>query len=454
MKVTYVRAAGLPLFVVTATFAVVALAFAVYPRSAVAAPQQHSTPSSADVDKVLPDIETLYIDLHKAPELSLHEEKTAARLAEGLRKAGFEVSEGVGGTGIVGILKNGDGPTVMIRTDLDALPLEEKTGLEYASHIKAKDDSGKEVSVMHACGHDIHMASWLGTARILAANKNRWKGTLMMVGQPAEENLKGAHAMMQAGLFTRFPKPSFVLAIHDSDDLPSGKIGFTPGYAFANVDSVDITIYGRGGHGAKPFATVDPIVIAARTVEALQTIVSRENNPLDPSVVTVGSIHGGTTYNIIPDEVHLQLTVRSYKEEVRKHLLDAISRIAKAEADAGGAEKQPLVKVTEGSKAVYNDPELTSRIVRVLRQRFGDSNVVEQPPTMVAEDFYEYGHAGVPALIFRVGAVEPSKFAAAQASGTPLPSLHSAVFAPDREPTLRAAMLAETDAAMELLGKR
>jgi hippurate hydrolase len=415
--------------------------------------QERATLTSSNIDAIFPDVEALYIDLHKAPELSLHEEKTAARLAEGLRRAGYEVTEGVGGTGIVGILKNGDGPTLMIRTDLDALPVEEKTGLSYASQVKAKDDSGKEVSVMHACGHDIHMASWLGTARILAANKNRWKGTLMMVGQPAEEILKGAHAMMQAGLFTRFPKPTFVLAIHDSDDLPAGKIGYTPGYAFANVDSVDITIYGRGGHGAKPFTTVDPIVIAARTVEALQTIVSRENNPLDPSVVTVGSIHGGTTYNIIPDEVHLQLTVRSYKEEVRKHLLDAISRIAKAEAEAAGTDKQPVVKVTEGSKAVYNDPKLTARVAGVLRQRFGDGNVVEQPPTMVSEDFYEYGHAGVPALIFRVGAVEPSKFAAAQASGTPLPSTHSPLFAPDRAPTLRSAILAETDAAMDLLGK-
>lgn len=416
-------------------------------------PQQRQS-FSAQVDAIYLDIETTYIDLHKNPELSLHEERTAAKMADGLRRLGFEVSTGVGGTGVVGILRNGEGPTVMIRTDLDALPVEEKTGLPYASHVRTKDDSGLEVAVMHACGHDIHMASWLGTARILASNKDRWSGTLMMVGQPAEEVGLGARAMLQAGLFTRFPRPDFALAIHDAAELPAGKTGYTPGYGWANSDGVDITIFGKGGHGARPETTVDPIVIAARTVLALQTIVSRENSPMDPAVVTVGSIHGGTRGNIIPDEVRLQLTVRSYKDEVRKHLLAAIERIAKAEAAAAGADRPPLIKVTENAKSVYNDPELTRRLAKALRQTLGESNVVEISPTMVFEDFSEYGRAGVPATILRVGAVEPSKFEAAKASGVILPSTHSPLFAPDREPTLRTGILTETAAAMELLGKR
>lgn len=400
------------------------------------------------------DLDALYIDLHQTPELSLHEEKTAAKIADRLRRLGFEVTEKVGGFGVVGLLKNGKGPTVMLRTDLDALPVEEKTGLPYASKVTAVDDSGATVSVMHACGHDVHMTSWIGTATLLSKAKDKWRGTLMMVGQPAEEKGGGARKMLQDGLFTKFPKPDFAVAIHDSAQAPSGTIGYTPGFALANVDSVDITIFGKGGHGAYPHTTVDPIVIAARTIVALQTIVGRENNPLDPAVVTVGSIHGGTKHNIIPDEVKLQLTVRSYKEEVRKRLLAAIERIAKAEAEAAGAPKPPQVQLTtDGTPATYNDPALTKRVAGSLSKAFGGTRVQETEPVMGGEDFSEYGRAGVPSVIFWVGAVAPEKYEAAKKSGTALPSLHSPLFAPDREATLKTGVSALTVAAFELLAR-
>lgn len=412
-----------------------------------------AAPVVAGLGAIYPDLELLYIDLHKTPELSLHEEKTAAKMADRLRKLGFEVTERVGGFGVVGILRNGKGPTVMLRTDLDGLPVQEKTGLPYASKATAVDDSGATVPVMHACGHDVHMTSWIGSATLLSNAKNRWRGTLMMVGQPAEEKGGGARNMLQDGLFTRFPKPDFAIALHDAADGPSGKVGYTPGFALANVDSVDITIFGKGGHGAYPHTTVDPIVIAARTIVSLQTIVGRENNPLDPAVVTVGSIHGGTKHNIIPDEVKLQLTVRSYKDEVRKRLLAAIERIAKAEAAAAGAPTPPEVSVSEGTPATYNDPALTKRIAGSLAAAFGRGNVQEVPPVMGGEDFSEYGRAGVPSLIFWIGAVAPEKYEAAKSAGTPLPSLHSPLFAPDREATLKTGVSAMTVAALELLGK-
>jgi amidohydrolase len=418
-------------------------------RAADAAPP----PVLAPLDALYPDLQKLYFDLHRNPELSLHEEKTAAKMAERLRALGFEVTTGVGGTGIVGLLRNGKGPTVMIRTDLDALPVEEKTGLPYASKVTTKDDSGATVSVMHACGHDIHMSSWIGTATLLSKAKDRWRGTVMMVGQLAEERGGGARRMLAAGLFTKFPKPDFAIAFHDNADMLAGQIAAVPGYAFANVDSVDVTIYGKGGHGAYPHMTVDPIVIAARTVVSLQTIVGRENNPLDPAVVTVGSIHGGTKHNIIPDEVKLQLTVRSYKDEVRKRLLGAIARIAKAEAAAAGAPKEPKVEVSDGTPATYNDPVLTKRLSEMLAAALGPSRLEERQPVMGGEDFSEYGRAGVPSVILWVGAVERKKLDAAKAAGTPLPSLHSSEFAPDPEPTIKAGVTAMTLSALELLGK-
>ena len=410
-------------------------------------------PTTDQVNSVYPASEALYLDLHRNPELSLHEQQTAAKLAERAKALGYEVTSGVGGTGVVAVLRNGAGPTVLYRTDMDALPVEEKTGLPYASRVTSKNDAGVTVAVMHACGHDIHMASWVGTAKLMADNRQQWHGTLVMIGQPAEEIVQGASAMLKDGLFTRFPKPVFAVAVHDDPGLPAGQVGYALGYAMAAADAVDITIFGRGGHGAQPQNTVDPIVIGARTVLALQTIVSRENNPLDPAVVTVGSFQGGTKGNIIPDEVKLQLTVRSYKAEVRMHLLASIERIAKAEALAGGAPREPLVKITPGANATYNDPELTKRLVATLRDTLGPSNVVEMPPKMGSEDFSEFGAAGVPATMFFVGAVEPAKFADAQKSGAVLPGLHSSLWAPDYEPTLKTAIRAETAMLVELLQK-
>jgi amidohydrolase len=405
------------------------------------------------LDAALPDLQKLYLDLHQSPELSFHEEKTAAKMAERLRALGYTVTTGVGGTGVVGVLLNGKGPTVMLRTELDALPVEEKTGLPYASKVHTKDDGGNDVAVMHACGHDIHMTSWIGAATLLARAKERWRGTVVMVGQPAEEKVGGAGAMLKDGLFTRFPKPDYAIALHDHAALPAGRLLVTPGYAYANVNTVEITIYGRGGHGALPYTTVDPIVIAARTIVALQTLVARENNPFDPAVVTVGSIHGGTRPNIIPDEVKLQLTVRSYKDEVRKALLDGIERIARAEAAAAGAPKPPQVTVVDSSSSVYNDPALSKRLTAAFVKVFGQENVGEGKPFMVSEDFSEYGRAGVPAVIFDLGAVEPGRFEAAQKTGTRLPPLHSSEWAPDYPVAIRMGASALTVAALDLLGK-
>ena len=406
---------------------------------------------SQQVNSVYPKVEQLYIDLHEHPELSMHETETAAKLAAQLRGLGYDVTTGVGGTGVVALLKNGEGPTVMLRTELDALPVEEKTGWTFASRVHTKDDSGVDVPVMHACGHDIHMAALVGTATLLARDRQSWHGTLMLVGQPAEERANGAASMLKDGLFTRFPKPDMAFAMHDSNGLPAGKVGFTPGFSLTSADSVDIVIYGKGGHGAMPQNTVDPIVIAARTVLALQTIVSREINPQDPAVITVGSIHGGTKHNIIPEQVKLQITVRAYKPEVRKHLLDAIARIARAESEAGNAPRPPDVKVIESTPAQYNNPKLTEQIAGDLRGLLGDGNVVQSSPGTASDDFAEFSAAGVPTSMFGLGAADPQKFAEAQKTGVPLPSNHSPYFAPDYNPTLHTAILSETAVLMDLL---
>ncbi|MBI3469457.1 MAG: amidohydrolase, partial [Planctomycetes bacterium] len=308
------------------------------------------------IDGAYPSLVALYEDLHTHPELSLHETRTAQRLSAELRKTGAEVTEGVGKTGVIGMLRNGDGPTIMVRTDLDALPVTEATGRPYASTVTTKDNDGNTVGVMHACGHDIHMTCLVGTARLLAESRDRWKGTVMFVCQPAEEGGGGAKLMLSDGLYKRFAKPKYAVALHVDADLEAGRVGYTPGFFLANVDSVDITVRGRGGHGAQPHQTVDPIVVACKLVLDLQTIVSRETKPIDPAVVTVGSIHGGTKHNIIPDEVKLQVTVRSYGDEVRKHLLDSIENKVLAAAASARAPK-PTVSVTEGTSATYNDPD-------------------------------------------------------------------------------------------------
>ena len=414
-----------------------------------------TTPSPAEIDAIFPDVDALYVDLHRSPELAFQEVQTAGKLAARLKALGFDVTTGVGKTGVVGILKNGAGPTVMLRTELDALPVEEKTGLPFASTVVTKNAAGQTTPVMHACGHDLHMAAWAGTARLMAEHRDRWSGTLMMVAQPAEEGLGGARAMLTDGLFTRFPKPDFALSMHDDDTMPAGTIGYHAGLFRAMSDTVTITVYGRGGHGAMPHNTIDPIVLASRIVLSLQTIVSRENNPVEPIVITVGSIHGGTQANVIPDEVRLQLSVRTYTDEVRARTFAAIRRVAKGEATSAGAPKEPLVETPErGNPPVYNDPVLTTRLAGALQKGLGDTVVVEMPAKMTSEDFSEYGLAGVPSALLHIGAVHPSKLAAARQNGIPVPAPHSPEWAPEREPTLKGAIRAETTALLELLPRR
>jgi hippurate hydrolase len=410
------------------------------------------------VDQSYPDLEKLYTHIHANPELSFQEEKTAKRLADELRALGYEVTEKVGVHGVVAVLKNGPGKTLMIRADLDALPVKEETGAPYASTVTATDRAGKTVPVMHACGHDVHVTCLVGTARAMAAMKDRWSGTLVLIGQPAEELIRGAAAMLKDGLFTRFPRPDFCIALHVDGDIAAGKVGYVSGPAMANSDTVDITIRGVGGHGAAPHAAKDPIVIAAQTVLALQTIVSREVRPTDPCVITVGSIHGGTKHNIIPSEVALQLTVRTYKDDVRAQVLKAIERVAKGTAIAAGVppELEPIVKVGESSTpATVNTPELVQRVTDTLRRTLGDDNVVKRDPSMGAEDFGLFGRQEprIPIFMYRLGAVPPDKAAARNAGGPALPSLHSAKFLPDRDPTIRTGVLTMTSAALDLLAK-
>ncbi len=424
------------------------------------------TPQSL-ADAELPSLLAIYKDIHAHPELSMHEELTAALVAKELKAAGYQVTERVGKYdkasvtcfGVVGVMKNGAGPIVLVRTDLDALPVHEETGLPYASTVTTKNDEGKEVPVMHACGHDTHIAAFIGTARALAKLKDQWHGTIVFVAQPAEETGNGARALLKGGLYDRFGKPDFALGFHDKADLQTGHIGVTEGYTSANVDSVDVTVRGVGGHGGYPHKTKDPIVLAAEMINAWQTIASRENNPLDPIVVTVGSIHGGTKRNIIPDEVTMQLTVRTYKKQVREKVLAAIERIAKDIAAAGGVlpERAPIVTVRkdEFCSATYNNPELTKRLVAVWRKSLGNENVEIVDPTMGGEDFSEYSlpDHSIPAVDFHFGAVDPAKFTDYKQTGKELPSLHSSKFAPLPEPTIRTGIVAMTTAVLELMKK-
>jgi amidohydrolase len=407
--------------------------------------------SRAQVDAIYPGVEKLYFDLHRNPELAFHEQRTAAELAKRVKALGFEVTSGVGGTGIVAILKNGPGPVVMLRTELDALPMEEKTGLPFASTTTTRNDAGVVVPVAHMCGHDLHMSVWVGTAQLMAQDKAHWHGTLMLVGQPAEEIISGASAMIKDGLFTRFPKPDYALGFHDDASLPAGMVGFHPGAFRAAANSIEMTVFGKGGHGAYPQNTIDPVVLAARIVMALQTIVSRENNPSDPAVITVGSIHGGTVSNIIPDQVKLQLTVRSYSATAQKKLLDAIAREAKGEARAANAPQEPLVEVKNGTDPVNNDAELMRRVVAAARAQLGADNVVEMPAQMGSEDFSQFATAGVRSALLHIGAVDAAKLEASRTSGVPLPGVHSSLWAPVYEPTIKAAISAETAILQDLM---
>jgi hippurate hydrolase len=392
---------------------------------------------------------TLYRHLHSHPELSLREKETAARIAQELRAVGAEVTERVGGHGVVGLLRNGEGPTILIRTDLDALPVTEQTGLVYASKVRVADEGSGEVGVMHACGHDIHMTNLVGVARYLAANKQAWHGTAMFIGQPAEERGAGARNMLDDGLFTRFPRPNAAIALHVDSSLATGFVGVRAGYSLANVDSVDVTVRGKGGHGAYPHRSIDPIVQAAELILALQTLVSREITPTEPAVITVGSIHGGTKHNIIGDTCQLQITVRSYSDDVRKLLLDGIRRKAKAIADSYKAP-EPTVTVSEGTPALFNDEKLAARATAVLKSLLGDTKVVASEPSMGGEDFSEYGRVGVPILMFRLGSVDAKRLARFKELGQDPPSLHSPVFYPDVEESLSTGIPAMVAVALEL----
>jgi len=408
-------------------------------------------PSSKEVESVYPDARAFYLDLHQNPELSNHETQTAAKLAARLRSAGYDVTEHVGGTGVVAILKNGPGPTIMLRTELDALPVEEKTGLPYASKVRVKDDAGRDVPVMHACGHDLHMAAFLGTAEVMTRTKNTWHGTLMLVGQPAEEGFGGAKVMINDGLFSRFPKPEVAVALHVGNIFPAGVVGITPGVYNTNSDSIRITIYGKGGHGALPNTTVDPIVIAARTILALQTIVSREVKPGEMAVVTVGYILAGTKNNIIPDQAEMGLTVRTYRQDVRAQILAAIVRITRGEAAAAGAPREPSIDRYQGDDSVYNDPALAQRLRVPLEAALGKDNVVTAEPIATSEDFSYYVEQGIPGFYFSLGGADPGKFAEAKAAGTMLPSNHSPFFAPDVDPSLHTGIAAEVAVLWNLL---
>ena len=414
------------------------------------------------VGKQLPSLLTTYKGLHAAPELSHHEAQTSALLAAEMRKVGYTVTERVGkypdgsqAYGVVGIMKNGAGPTLLIRTDLDALPVTEDTKLPYASEVRAKNPAGQEVGVMHACGHDIHITTMIGVARNMAALKDQWHGTLMLIGQPSEETIDGAKAMLADHLYERFGKPDLAIALHDAN-FAAGKVSVVSGPALASSTSIDVVMRGVGSHGAAPEAGKDPIVMASEFVVALQTIVSRSIPPSQPAVVTVGDIHGGTKRNIIPDEVKLELTTRCYSEEVRQMIIDGVKRTAKGVAIAAGvaADRMPIVTVLndESTPATINDPALAARLQKIFVEKLGADNVIERKAIMGSEDFgiFSLDHK-IPAVIFWLGAYDPAKVAESERTGVALPSPHSPFFAPLPEPTLRTGITAMTDAAVALL---
>lgn len=427
---------------------------------------------SADMPTAGTNLTDLYQYFHMNPELSFKEVKSSTIMANELQALGFEVAtglgdtwtrekslrdngvvrDGVGGYGVVGVFENGDGPTVLIRADMDALPVSERTGSPFSSEIVGETWTGVSSGVMHACGHDVHMTSWIGTARELIAAKDDWSGTLIMIAQPAEELGNGAKAMIADGLFERFPQPDYNLALHVSASLPSGQIGYAPGYAMANVDSVDITVKGVGGHGAYPHATKDPVIVGAAIVTAVQTLVSRNVNPQTPAVVTVGSFQAGAKHNIISDEAKLLLTVRSYDDETRTLLLEGIERIAKAQAMAFDAPEPEIFIEPDYTPSIYNDPDLAATAASAIQAAIGAENVKQVSPVMGGEDFSQYGRtdAKIPSLLFWVGAVEPERWRAAQDATLALPSLHSPFFAPDFQPTIDTGVKSMTAAALRL----
>jgi amidohydrolase len=412
-----------------------------------------------DLNPSMPAIEKLYLELHQSPELSYREQQTGKKMATQLQKLGFDVSDNVGGYGVVAIYTNGPGPTVMIRTDTDGLPITEQTGKTYASTITTINDQGNEVGVMHGCGHDIHMSSFIGTAEQLIKHKQAWQGTLMMVAQPAEEVGGGAKAMLKEGLFSNYAKPDHVLALHVSASIPAGKVALKNEYTMASVDSVDITIKGKGGHGAYPHTTIDPVVIAARTVLALQTITSRELSPLEPSVITVGAIHGGSKHNVISDQVKLQLTLRSYNPEVRDAQIAAIKRITAGIAHSAGLEQShyPVVYVHEDESipSTYNAPEQTNTVRQAIKTAIGDENVLATQAVMAGEDFGLYGRTSenIPITLFWLGGVNPTQYHEAMQTGEILPSLHSSKFAPDYKVALPTGIKAMSHAAVALFNQ-
>ena len=424
---------------------------------AMAAPAQ-ANELREDLAADMPELMELYRDLHANPELSFEEHKTAAKLAERMRALGFEVTEGVGQTGVVSVMKNGDGPVVMLRADMDGLPVVEQTGLPYASKVVATPASGVTTGVMHACGHDTHMTGFIGAAQLLAERKSEWQGTLVMILQPAEELGLGAIAMIEDGLYERFPKPEYVLAFHDAAaPAPAGTIGYTPGYALANVDSVDITVKGIGGHGAYPHTTIDPVVLASSIVMKLQTVVSRNSSPLDPAVITVGSFHAGAKHNIISDEAKLQLTVRSYSDESRKLLLDGIRRVARGEAITAGLPEEllPVVTVEEPyTPSTFNDPDFSEERAAAFAERFGEKRVMQWPAVMGGEDFSQFRRAdpeNVKSMIFWISGTPDDMLTALEEEGKPLPSLHSPFWAPDAEKVIETAAEALASAALDLM---
>ena len=401
------------------------------------------------------DLFKLYKELHTNPELSYQEFETSEKLALILEEMGYEVTRNIGGNGVVALLKNGEGKTVMLRADMDGLPVEEKTGASYASTKKAINPEGKEVYTMHACGHDVHMSVLIGAAEYLYKSKSSWKGNLLLVLEPAEEVSGGARNMIKDGLFTKFPRPDFNLALHVSPSLQAGKVGYLPGWAMANVDSVDITVRGLGGHGAYPHTTKDPIVLAANIVTQLQTIVSRQIAPTDPAVVTVGSIHGGTKHNVIPNEVKLQLTLRSYADEVRNETISSIERIVRGAAISAGLEEDyfPLVEIKdEYTPAVFNNPDLVSRLQKSFNRSIGEENVIKVSPVMGGEDFGMFGRVEpiIPTALFWLGAVNKKVYEKAMREDLMLPSLHSDLFLPDAEPAINTGVTAMSSAAMDL----